>query len=98
MIAQEAYQTHPEIVAACERCISGHAKRLEPDIRQALEKYGVGAEWSAESLALHTQAVLQGAFVLAKAKGDAAVAADSVDHLHRYLELLFTSTRDQHPT
>jgi TetR/AcrR family transcriptional repressor of nem operon len=98
MIAQEAYQTRPEIVAACERCISDHAKTLEADIREAMEKYGVDAQWSAESLALHTQAVLQGAFVLAKAKGGAAVAADNVDHLHRYLELLFSSTTDQQPT
>ena len=45
--------------------------------------------WSAESLALHTQAVLQGAFILAKAKGGAAIAADSIDHLRRYVELLF---------
>jgi TetR/AcrR family transcriptional regulator, transcriptional repressor for nem operon len=32
--------------------------------------------------------VLQGAFILAKAKG-AEVATDSVDHLRRYVELLF---------
>jgi TetR/AcrR family transcriptional repressor of nem operon len=44
---------------------------------------------TARSLALHTQAVLQGAFILAKAKGDAAVAAESIDHLRRYLVLLF---------
>ena len=37
----------------------------------------------------HTQAVLQGAFILAKAKGGAKVAAASVDHLRRYIELLF---------
>jgi TetR/AcrR family transcriptional repressor of nem operon len=98
MIAQEAYQTRPEIVAACERCISGHAKTLEADIREAMEQYGVDAEWDAESLALHTQAVLQGAFVLAKARGGGAVAADNVDHLRRYLELLFTSSTDQQPT
>lgn len=34
-------------------------------------------------------AVLQGAFILAKAKGGAEIAAASVDHLHRYIELLF---------
>jgi TetR/AcrR family transcriptional repressor of nem operon len=33
--------------------------------------------------------VLQGAFVLAKAKGGAAVAIDSLDHLIRYVRLLF---------
>jgi TetR/AcrR family transcriptional regulator, transcriptional repressor for nem operon len=46
-------------------------------------------EWTAKSLALHTQAVLQGAFILAKATGGAAIAADSIDHLRRYIELLF---------
>ncbi|MEO6292178.1 MAG: hypothetical protein ABIO88_06100 [Burkholderiaceae bacterium] len=49
----------------------------------------IQADWTAESLALHTQAVLQGAFILAKAKGSAPIAADSVDHLRRYVEMLF---------
>ena len=49
----------------------------------------MSADWTAESLALHTQAVLQGAFILAKAKGDAAIAANSIAHLRRYVELLF---------
>lgn len=89
MITQEAYQTRPEIVEACERNISGHAKTLETDISEAMEKYGVSGNWSPEGLALHMQAVIQGSFILAKAKGGAAVAADNIDHLYRYLELLF---------
>ncbi|MEO5621402.1 MAG: TetR/AcrR family transcriptional regulator [Cypionkella sp.] len=91
MITQEAYETKPQIVAACARSISGHAKTLEADIREAMQTYGIRGDWSAESLALHTQAVLQGAFILAKAKGGAAIAADNIDHLHRYLTLLFSS-------
>ena len=47
------------------------------------------AVWTPESLALFTQAVIQGAFVLAKAKHEPAVAAASLDHLKRYLALLF---------
>ena len=39
--------------------------------------------------ALYTQAVIQGAFFLAKAKNDAGVAADMIDHLRRYIVLLF---------
>jgi TetR/AcrR family transcriptional repressor of nem operon len=39
------------------------------------------------------QAVLQGAFVMAKAQQDRKVALSSVDHLHRYIELLFTPTK-----
>ena len=47
------------------------------------------AEWTPRSLALHIQAVMQGAFVLAKATGGAQVAADSLGHLRRYLTFLF---------
>jgi len=54
-----------------------------------MKLYRIGAKWTAESLALHTQAVLQGAFILAKAKGSAEIAAASIDHLRRYIELLF---------
>jgi len=88
-MTQEIYDTHPAIRDACERSISGHAATLVPDIEAAMEKYNIEAEWTAESLALHTQVVLQGAFILAKAKSGAAVAGESVDHLRRYLELLF---------
>jgi TetR/AcrR family transcriptional regulator, transcriptional repressor for nem operon len=88
-MVQETYETAPAIRDACERSISGHARTLEADIEAAMRKRGMRPDWTAKSLALHTQAVLQGAFILAKAKGGADVAADSVDHLTRYLELLF---------
>jgi TetR/AcrR family transcriptional repressor of nem operon len=42
-----------------------------------------------------TQVAIQGAFVLAKAKQNTSVAADSLDHLRRYLELLFAQPRAQ---
>jgi TetR/AcrR family transcriptional repressor of nem operon len=89
-IIQEVYETHPEINAACEASISGHAKTLEADIRDAMRKYGASGDWTAESLALHTQCVIQGAFILAKARGSATVASQSLDHLRRYLQLLFS--------
>ncbi len=88
-MAQEVYRDSPSIRDACAKSICGHAETLEPDIRQAMAMYGVSADWTAESLARHTQAVLQGAFILAKATNDAAVAVESVDHLRRYIELLF---------
>ena len=86
---QEVYGTHPEISAACARSIVGHARTLESDIREAMRKYRVRGDWTANSLALHTQAVIQGAFILAKATSRADVAANSLEHLRRYLELLF---------
>lgn len=88
-MVQEVYDTAPAICHAVDITISNHARRLEADIAEAMQRYGVKADWSAESLALHTQAVLQGAFILAKAKGGPAVARDSVDHLKRYVSLLF---------
>jgi TetR/AcrR family transcriptional repressor of nem operon len=88
-MVQEVYGTHPELRDACEASISAHAATVELDIAEAMKLYGVHAKWSARGLALHFQAVLQGAFILAKAKGGPEVAAASVDHLRRYVELLF---------
>ncbi|MGH7033501.1 MAG: TetR/AcrR family transcriptional regulator [Stellaceae bacterium] len=88
-MVQEVYETCPEIRAACDASISGHAATVEADIAEAMERHGVRGDWTARSLALHTQAVLQGAYILAKAKGSADIAAASVDHLRRYVELLF---------
>lgn len=88
-MAQEVYQTAPAIREACERCITGHAATLEADIEAAMRDRSMTPGWTAQSLALHSQAVIQGAFILAKAGGGAEIAADSIDHLRRYIELLF---------
>jgi TetR/AcrR family transcriptional repressor of nem operon len=88
-MVQEAYGTSPTIRAACDSAISGHAANVEADIAEAMTRYGIRADWTAQSLALHTQAVLQGAFILAKAKGGPEIAAASIDHLRRYISFLF---------
>jgi TetR/AcrR family transcriptional repressor of nem operon len=88
-MVQETYETHPAIRDACERAIAGHAKTLESDIAAAMTKYNVHSSWTPRSLALYTQAVIQGSFVLAKAEQGSKVAVDCLDHLHRYIELLF---------
>ena len=92
-MVQEVYDSSPAIRGACDSSISGHAATLEPDIAAAMARSGIRADWTARSLSLHIQAVLQGAFILAKAKGNAAIAADSIDHLRRYLVLLFGAGR-----
>jgi len=88
-MVQEVYDTHPAIREACDRSISEHAATLVPDIEEAMRQRDMRPDWTAESLALYTQATLQGAFILAKAKHNREVAAASIDHLRRYLELLF---------
>ena len=88
-LVQEAYGASDAIRAACAASIFGHAQTLEADIEAARKKYGADGDWTAQSLALHTQAVLQGAFVLAKADGGPAIARDMAAHLKRYVCLLF---------
>ena len=88
-MVQETYATNPELRAGCEASICTHAKRLEADIEQAMRKYRVTEKVTAESLALHMQCVIQGAFILAKATGSAAIAAENIEHLRRYVLLLF---------
>jgi TetR/AcrR family transcriptional regulator, transcriptional repressor for nem operon len=90
---QEVYASHPDIARACEASICDHAAKIEQDIAAAMKRYRIRARWTASSLALHTQVVLQGAFILAKAKGSAEVATESIDHLRRYIELLFRKER-----
>ena len=88
-VIQETYATHPQLRDACEASIAEHVASLEPIIARAMRKYRLKSDWSARGLGLHMQAVIQGAFILTKVKGDVKVAADSIEHLRRYLEHLF---------
>ena len=85
-IVQEAYRTNPTVSAACGRIIIDHAKSLEADIRAAMREHGVRGNWTPESLALYTQTVIQGGFILAKATGSARAAAEIPHHKHRKLQ------------
>lgn len=102
-LTQEIYTTHPDIRTACEHVLSAHVVELQRDIEAARQRYAPDAAWTAESLGNFMQAVLQGAFILAKAKQGPAVAIESLAHLRRYLEMLFNQPAgpfrpDHHPT
>lgn len=88
-LAQEAHDTSPAIRDAAGQGISGHADTLVADISAAMERLNTPPDWTAESLALHTQVVLQGAFVVAKALNDPEPAREAIDHLERYVRHLF---------
>jgi TetR/AcrR family transcriptional repressor of nem operon len=98
-MVQEVYDTHPTLRDACSHSITGHASTLIPDIEAAMRRHGIESDrhagFTAESLALYTQATIQGAFILTKAKQNAAIAIDCIDHLHRYIDLLFNQPRSQ---
>jgi len=88
---QEVHESSPPIRDACAESIRGHVAMLRALIADALAEYPV-PKLDPESLANHMQAVIQGAFVMAKAQQDRKVAITSIDHLHRYVELLFMPT------
>ena len=89
-MVQESYNSSDPIRAACDASLHAYALRLAEDIQQAIDTYGIASGVSAVSLAFHIQAVLQGAFILAKANGNPVIARDSVMHLKRYVVMLFT--------
>jgi TetR/AcrR family transcriptional regulator, transcriptional repressor for nem operon len=94
-MAQEVFESNPAIRDACFVGIATHAEDVSKMIRAAKQRHAPQASWSVDSLALHTQTVIQGAFVLAKAKNDVALAADSIRHLRRYVELLFHYAKEE---
>lgn len=88
-MVQEVYASSPAIRDACAESIFGHIATLEADFAAAMKACGIKGDHTPASLARHTQTVIQGAFVMAKAGNDMALAREALDHLDRYFRLLF---------
>lgn len=88
-VIQETYATHPKLREACAASFSDHVAMLTEIVAAAKKARGLGPEPSAHSLALHIQATLQGGFVMAKAHSDGRIVIEAIEHLRRYLALLF---------
>jgi TetR/AcrR family transcriptional repressor of nem operon len=88
-LVQETYATHPDIRAACDLGMSSHIAELTRDIEAAKQRYAPKAAWSAESVGYFIQAVLQGSFIFAKAKQSPDVVRENLEHVRRYLGVLF---------
>jgi TetR/AcrR family transcriptional repressor of nem operon len=86
---QEVFATSEPMRVALGATITGHAAQLARDFAAAIERHPPRIKVSAEGLALYTQTVLQGGFVLAKSTGDQAALLDAIAHLKNYLRLLF---------
>lgn len=86
---QETFATSDAIRAACGDTIREHAKRLEGDFRLAIEQHPPRAKVTAASLAVYSQTVIQGGFVLSKAQGTNAPLLEALAHLKQYLAFLF---------
>ncbi len=93
-MVQESFASSDILRAASDASLTAYAERLAEDIEAAIDQHGIvndiaGGDISALSLAYHVQAVLQGAFILAKAKGSPEIARDNIRHLKHYVSLLF---------
>lgn len=88
-MVQEAYSLHPTIQKACRDSIFGHAETLLDTVVAAQKMYAAEANWDPLSLALYIQASIQGAFILAKAGNSVQPAISCLEHLERYIHLLF---------
>jgi TetR/AcrR family transcriptional regulator, transcriptional repressor for nem operon len=88
-LAQETFDENPTIRAACGDSIRAHVSWLGTLITEAKHLHAPEASWEPASVAMYTQAVVQGAFVLAKATADVGVARDCIDHLRAYVASLF---------
>jgi TetR/AcrR family transcriptional regulator, transcriptional repressor for nem operon len=93
-LVQEIYDTHPAIRSACDRGMSLHIDELTRDVKLAKQLYAPDALWSVDSVGYFIQSVLQGSFIFAKAKQSPEVARESLAHLRRYLDVLFTHPCD----
>ena len=89
-LVQETYHTHPHIREACEAALAAHVAALTVDVEAAKKLYVPRAKWAAESVGTFMQSVLQGAFIFAKAKQTPEPAREAIEHLRRYIEMLFS--------
>ena len=102
-LVQETYETQPRIRDACNQGIAGHALAVAGDVAAAKAMYAPEAAWEPEAVAYFTQAVIQGAFVLAKAQGSAKVAVLCVEQLRAHVAALLspvsgpTTARESRP-
>jgi len=88
-LAQETYDSHPNIRTAVEHELAVHIQALLPDLRAARDLYAPSAAWTPQSLGYFIQSVLQGAFIFAKARQGPEVAREALAHLRNYLVLAF---------
>lgn len=86
-MVQEVHLSSAAIRVACDASMTGHAETLVADIAAAFAAHGVEGV-DPRALALHTQTVLQGGFILAKAGDDPMVARQSILFLKHYIALL----------
>lgn len=87
-LAQETAAAMPALRGDLWAGVAAHVDRVAADLAAAKAARVPDAAWNPREVALFTQATLQGAFILAKAKGDSTVARDMIAMLERYVASL----------
>ncbi len=82
-VLHEVHDTHPELAADIAASLLDQAAALEPDLAEALG----GKRKEAHDLAIHIEATIQGALLLAKAEGGTTGARASLGHLKNYIDI-----------
>ena len=90
-MVQETFDTHPSICQACNVALLTHARTVELDLAEAKRRYAPKASWEPGSVALFTQAAIQGAFILAKAQHSPDVVRKTIAHVRNYVASLLPS-------
>jgi len=90
---QEMSGSNPQIQAMCAEGLKGWAAMIKKDLQLAQKKYVPRARLDIAGLADYCVAVVEGAQVMAKATKSPAVIGKNIEHLKRYLEILFKKTK-----
>ena len=88
---QELHLSHPDIRKASGVAIAGGAGHVFAPLEQALQS-APRNDAPSESLAYFIQVAIQGGIVVAKSQNDARFAREAIEHVRRYLLMLFGRT------
>ena len=91
-LAQEVSGTHEAIRCDCECAFDMSAADFERDVAAAKLKHAPEADFDPASVGRLYISLIQGSMVLAKAKKNAKIFEENVEHLRRYLDALISPT------
>lgn len=87
--AQELSDTHPGLRQACAGKFDGFASFIQKELDEVKNKYAPKKSIDTQSLAFHFLSVMQGSFILAKAKQDVKIVQKNMRHLKQYFHGVF---------
>lgn len=87
--SQELAQTHKAIQKECDLRFCDWTGHIRKDLDEAVERHKPRGPIDTATLASHLVACLEGAIILAKAKGDGRPIRDTLEHCRAYVSSLF---------